>query len=163
MSSRRICGSGHGPRYTPSMRILLLVPFLSSCLLLPEEPSRANPSSPLQLGVGMGILPGHDLPEARGALAPEAIKAVIVAHRQDARSCYEATLQRDTSLAGRIVMTWTIGPSGAVTRVEVKSSTMKDPGVQDCLVGRIKAWLFPAPADGDDVEVTYPFAFTPVG
>ena len=49
--------------------------------------------------------------------------------------------------------------SGAVVKVIIVESTLKDEDVEACLEKAIMRWKFPAPAGGGIVEVNYPFVF----
>lgn len=75
------------------------------------------------------------------------------------RSCYERELQRSAKLAGKVDLSFTIGPDGAV-------SSSKGTGlakVSDCLAHQVKQMKFPKPKDGAAVSVRYPLVFKPKG
>lgn len=98
--------------------------------------------------------------EAEEGLSAEIIRAVIRRHLGAIRYCYERELDDGDSLAGKIVVGFTIDGNGAVENATVRSSTM--PGGEDveaCLVRRISLMRFPAPRDGARVTVSYPFVF----
>lgn len=120
----------------------------------------------LAYGSAVGIGEKHDrnivnieTPEVMGALPADVIKKVINDNKAQVRYCYEFELQRNQNLEGRVAMRWIIGADGSVTEVSVKESTLKNIGVESCLMGKIKGWKFPAPAGGGVVEVNYPFVF----
>ncbi len=46
---------------------------------------------------------------------------------------------------------------------EVKTSTLPDPRLDDCILRRLNTWKFPNPKGGIDVAVTYPFIFKTLG
>lgn len=101
--------------------------------------------------------------EVRGQLDREIIQRVVREHRREVRACYEAELQRNPALEGRISIEWVISPSGSVEATRVENSTMNNAEVEGCLARRIRSWRFPEPRGGGTVRVTYPFVFTPGG
>lgn len=85
------------------------------------------------------------------------IVQVTRANAKQIRECYERQLARNPKLAGKLKVQWTILPSGAVSRVEVKDSTLEDPVVASCVKMRVKAWKFPE--SGEETSITFPFVF----
>lgn len=116
--------------------------------LPPQELKRHEPAElPLSKPVVMGALP------------KEAIQDVINQNKAQIRGCYEAELQRNENLGGRIMTRWTIEATGRVANVQVTESTMNSPNVERCITERIGSWVFPPPSGGGIVEVNYPFVF----
>ncbi|MCS6912511.1 MAG: AgmX/PglI C-terminal domain-containing protein [Myxococcales bacterium] len=97
-----------------------------------------------------------------GRLSRAQIQKVINDHVGAVQACYERNLMRDHSLAGKITFDWVISPSGAVSSVRVRASTMPGSAVSSCVLQEIRSWVFPAP-EGGSVSVTYPFIFTAQG
>ena len=97
--------------------------------------------------------------EAKGRLPREAIKKVIDEHRAEIRWCYEAVLQDNPKLEGKVTLRWRIDSDGKVTRVEVTETTLESPAVEGCMVEKVKKWEFPKPEGGGLVEVNYPWVF----
>jgi len=95
-----------------------------------------------------------------GHLEREAIRAVVTEHIGDIRECYNAGLQRDPALAGRVAIAFTIAPDGDTETVRSESSTLPSQEVVDCIVRAVDGWSFPAPTGGE-VEVVYPFVLEP--
>ncbi len=100
-------------------------------------------------------------PVIRGSLSKEMIQKVIDAHRNQIRYCYELELQRQPTLAGRVLVTLLIDEHGLVTRVSVSESTLANPAVEACILAKIRAWQFPAIPGAGVIEVNYPFVFQP--
>jgi hypothetical protein len=94
-----------------------------------------------------------------GDLTPEQIQKVVLAHRGAIQYCFEKELQRVPGLSGKIVLTWRIDGSGKVTSSKVKSTTMGNANVEDCLARQVRGWKFPAPSGGNQAVVNYPFLF----
>ena len=56
---------------------------------------------------------------------------------------------------------FTIAGNGSVIAASVEESSMNDSAVENCIVGKIRRWVFPAPKGGGIVVVKYPFIFKP--
>ncbi len=82
--------------------------------------------------------------------------AAIRAHHAEVEGCYAPVALKDPTIAGRIVLSWTLGRDGMPTAVSVTQNTVRDPSVAACLRDRARKWRFPPPAGGIGV-VTYPF------
>jgi outer membrane biosynthesis protein TonB len=122
-------------------------------------------------GAGKGGAGGHGRanvtippgdPTYSGGLTAQEIMAVIRAHLNEIRHCYEQLLQRSPSASGKIAVSFVIGLSGGVTRVGVQEATLNDSVMRGCVTGRIQRWTFPKPRGGQPVDVSYPFVFNPL-
>jgi TonB family protein len=94
-----------------------------------------------------------------GDLTQEQILKVVKAHQGAITYCFEKELQRVPGLQGKIVLTWRIDDTGKVTSSKVKSSTMGNANVEDCLARQVRSWKFPAPSGGSQAVVNFPFFF----
>ena len=99
-----------------------------------------------------------ETPHVSGYLSPEQIMRVVRQNQAAVRYCYEAQLQRQPSLRGRIEIAWRINREGRVTTSRVARSTMGNPGVEGCIVRQVRNWRFDQP-DGGEVDVVFPFIF----
>ena len=106
---------------------------------------------------GLGLGGSEPAPGTLAALDRTIIQRVIRRSQPQMRRCYEETLTRDPSAAGRVTVALTIGPSGAVETAAVTSSTIGDAELESCLLARVRSLRFPA-APGV-TNVTYPFVF----
>jgi len=106
----------------------------------------------------MGAVAGA--PIILGSLDRNAIDAAIKRNLNKIRYCYERALQKDPTLAGKVVVQFTIGADGTVTQAGIQSTTLNHEPVESCMVGRFEQMLFPAPAGGGVVIVRYPFVFS---
>ncbi|MEM7157498.1 MAG: AgmX/PglI C-terminal domain-containing protein [Myxococcota bacterium] len=97
------------------------------------------------------------------ALDKDAVRRVVRDHVDDVRGCYEQGLKRDPTLAARVVIEFEIEPTGKVGIAQIVESDLPDPSasVGTCIVDAVLAWTFPAPPDGGDAQVTYPFILEP--
>ncbi len=96
-------------------------------------------------------------------LTKDEVGEVIHRHLSEVRYCYESAMLRNTDLEGKLVLNFTIGATGAVKSSEIKSSTLPDPRLDDCVVRRLVTWQFPKTKGGIDVAVSYPFIFKTLG
>ncbi|PTL81944.1 AgmX/PglI C-terminal domain-containing protein [Vitiosangium sp. GDMCC 1.1324] len=99
---------------------------------------------------------------AQGSIDREGVAKVVNSHLQEVYACYERALLKEPGLAGKVVLEWTIGTNGRVVATKTKSSTLRSPSVEACIIGGLKGWTFP-PAKGGAVIITYPFIFNSVG
>jgi hypothetical protein len=100
-------------------------------------------------------------PEVESADVDREALARYVRQRLKAiQGCYEKELKRNPSLKGKVVIRFSIKPSGRAEGIEVEEDTMGNDAVASCIRAVIRGWIFPfKPAD--DVPVSYPFVFTP--
>lgn len=93
----------------------------------------------------------------RGRLSREAIQQVVRVNLPEVRACYEAGLERQPELAGRVVVHFVIAANGAIDSAEVREDGLGDGAVAECIVADIRGWHFPEPEGHGVVGVTYPF------
>ena len=98
-------------------------------------------------------------PVVQGGLDKEVVQSRIKANQAQIRYCYEKALTDKVDLAGKVVVRFTITGQGAVGKVGIIESKVDDAALERCIVAKIKSWKFPAPKDGGEVTVTYPFLF----
>lgn len=75
------------------------------------------------------------------------------------RHCYEKELNANPNLAGKVAVTFTIGPTGAVIASAVRESSIDEAKVETCVLRTMQSLKFPQPKGGGVVIVTYPFVF----
>ncbi len=96
-----------------------------------------------------------------GSLDKSLIDAVIKRHLNQIRYCYEKQLRLDPAMHGKVVVKFVIAKDGSVSSSSVRSTTLNNAAVEQCVVSRFMRFQFPAPASGGIVVVSYPFLFTP--
>jgi TonB family protein len=115
-------------------------------------------SSPVA-GIGAG---GPQV--AKGGSAPsrsrEEIELVFDKNKGAIFALYNRALRRDPGLQGKLVLRFTIDPSGAVTDCVVVSSELDDPEMERKLVQRVKMFRF-QDKDVATVTTTKPIDFFP--
>lgn len=95
-------------------------------------------------------------------LPKDVINAVVQKYRSQIRACYDSALQRNPALRGKISIAFNIQPNGIVSYSAVKESTIGDRGLEECIVSRVRTWVFPKPEAPVVTEVTaFPFYLNP--
>src|SRR5581483_1842552 len=73
---------------------------------------------------------------------------------------YERALRMNPTLQGKLVLQFTIAPSGVVTRCRVVSSELHDPALEHEIVARVMLFRF-EPEKVDPTTATKPIDFFP--
>lgn len=71
---------------------------------------------------------------------PDKVSEVINRHNSSIQYCYQRELKQNSDLKGKLVVRFTVTPAGNVKDVKVISSTLSNPGIERCVVSRIKRW-----------------------
>ena len=87
------------------------------------------------------------------------IQRVINKERRRLKRVYENWLKRDPQLGGRIKISFTILPSGAVSSVSVLNTSTGNAGFDRNIVRYIKRWRFTACKPASPLEIDLPFVF----
>ena len=98
--------------------------------------------------------------EIKGALDKDVVRRAIRRAMPSLRYCYEQALAATPSLQGKVVVYFVIAANGAVTSSTTTKGIQAD--VDACVAKKIGLLSFPAPSDGKEVKVTYPFIFARV-
>jgi len=98
-----------------------------------------------------------------GTLKASAVASVLRRGMRGLKGCYQRALKRNPNLQGKISVILTINATGKVTRVEIDKDTVGDGAVTSCIKSYAKRWRFPAPDDGDTVEVSFSVGFQSAG
>ena len=100
-----------------------------------------------------------------GTIDKEAVRRVVRHYIYEIRGCYQKELnklERGQRLEGKVVLTWDIIAKGVAKNVKVKSSTLNNRNVENCIRDRLANWEFPSPPVGMIATVeNYPFYFKP--
>jgi TonB family protein len=75
---------------------------------------------------------------------------------------YGKVLRENPELQGKVVLEFTILPSGEITNVRIVSSELKDPELEKKIVARVRLFRFAA-ADVEALTVSKPIDFFPAG
>lgn len=77
------------------------------------------------------------------------------------QQCYERELRNNPTLAGRVLVRFTIQPTGSVSGATAPENTTGSPAVASCVVSTISRFRFNPGPDGGSVTYAYPFVFAP--
>jgi TonB family protein len=149
------------------------VPMLGGPGVLNTIPGQHGPGTGREYGHNEGVLDGKRkarIPQiiatnatVRGNLDKEIIRRIVRTHLNEIRYCYEQSLIRRPSLTGRVVVQFTIAPTGRVIASVLQSSTIAEPALNSCVVQATRRWEYPRPDGGGLAIVSYPFQLTPAG
>lgn len=98
-----------------------------------------------------------------GSLDPSVIDGVIKRHLEQIQYCYQRQLGAKPGLHGKLVVNFTIESDGRVSQARMKSSTMGDAVVEECVADRFAKIRFPHPKGGGTVAINYPLLFKSTG
>ncbi len=116
----------------------------------------ARVSALLALAAGCSFGSFPELPARKmGTIDLGAVARVMDTHRAEFTLCYQKQANRS---AGTVLADFELGPDGVPDAVTIKSSSLKLPEVERCILGVIKGIQFPAPTGGL-VSLSYPFTF----
>jgi hypothetical protein len=87
---------------------------------------------------------------------------VIAGLRPRFRQCYQAGLNQDPSMAGKVVITAKVGPNGEVSSSDVTSNTGLSQSVAQCIAGVVKRAQF-SPPGGSGSTLNIPVTFVQQG
>lgn len=90
----------------------------------------------------------------------EKLAAYVRARKGAIQQCYEKELKRNPSLKGKVVVRFSITPSGRTSDIDVEENTLGNEAVASCIKTTIRGWVFPFKPDSE-VPVAYPFVFAP--
>jgi periplasmic protein TonB len=130
-------------------------------------------------GTGAGSLTGHDTTVVNSRIAAagaagnvskggsgkpsrseEEIALVFDRSKSAIYALYARALRNAPDLQGKLVLEFTIAPSGDVTECHVVSSELKDPDLERMIVARVKLFHFEA-KDVAAITTTKPIEFVP--
>jgi TonB family protein len=132
-------------------------------------------------GTGAGSLSGHDTTAVSSGIAKsglnsrgpassggggkaarsrEEIELVFDRNKGRIYSLYARALRDNAELQGKLVLEFTISPSGEVTMCRVVSSELKDPDLERKIISLVRMFRFD-PKDVDTMTTTKPIDFFP--
>jgi Ca-activated chloride channel family protein len=102
-------------------------------------------------------------PDITPGINKEEVRRTVRNHIEEVSTCYQATLERNSKIEGKLVVQWQINKEGKATNfAPVKeSSTITDARLIQCINDAFATWQFPVPPDNTLAEIRYPFSFRP--
>jgi TonB family protein len=95
-----------------------------------------------------------------GGLTAEQVQRTVVASQHTLRYCFDKALLRNSKIDGKVIVYWRIEANGKVSTARVKSSTLSNPDLEDCVVRQVHSWKFDTASNGQVTDVKYPFVFS---
>lgn len=96
----------------------------------------------------------------KASRAREEVEIVFDRNKGALYALYGRALRDQPELAGKLVLEFTIAPSGEITNVRVVSSELNDPELEKKIVARVRQIRF-KPADVEPLTVSKPIDFFP--
>ena len=75
------------------------------------------------------------------------------------KAWYERELEKNPSLAGKVVVKFVIARDGSVSKASMKSSTLDSPTAETCILRSFKRMRFSKQKGGGISVINYPFEF----
>ena len=98
--------------------------------------------------------------EEKKTIDREDVRQVIRKNTSSIKTCYSNRLKTNPDIEGKVVVEWDISQDGSVSKAGIKSSTLKDEVVENCIVDKIKSLKYPVPPNGNTANISYPFSFS---
>ncbi|MCB9591658.1 MAG: TonB family protein [Sandaracinaceae bacterium] len=96
-----------------------------------------------------------------GVFDPNIVTRQIRARIRAIQTCYERELRNNPTLAGRVLVRFTIQPTGTVSGATATENSTGSPAVATCVVSTISRFRFNPGPEGGAVTFAYPFVFAP--
>jgi hypothetical protein len=118
-----------------------------------------------QGGGASGPVPANirpdELPPSGGIPPDKEAEIMLVLQQREVstRKCYQDVLneKQDRSFQGNVKVVIALRTDGVAQDVRVAGTTLNNKEVEDCLVGTIRRFEFPALAQGGEVQYTFQF------
>lgn len=104
------------------------------------------------------IPPDPKSPEPASSLSQSDIFSVVVANKGDIAACVSAQKSQAGEGTRKVVLRWSILPSGKVTEVVTETAEYRGTPLALCLEGKVRAWTFPKHREQGS-PVRFPFVF----
>lgn len=104
------------------------------------------------------IPPDPKSPEPAASLNQSDIFSVVVANKGDIAACVSAQKLQSEEGTRKVVLRWSILPSGKVTEVVTETAEYRGTPLALCLEGKVRAWTFPKHREPGG-PVRFPFVF----
>lgn len=96
-----------------------------------------------------------------GSLGKDAIETGVRSRIDRVAQCYVNALKDAPGIAGDVVVSLTVLPTGQVLASDLKHTTLWSPPTEACVLAEMMGVVFAAPDGGAVVRVAYPFTFKP--
>lgn len=100
-------------------------------------------------------------PVILGALDRSIIDSVVQLSLEPLHKCYQRELARQPKLYGKVVVKFVVASNGSVSKAAIKSTSLNQSKVEQCVVNEFRQMIFEPPKGGGIVVVSYPIGFMP--
>ncbi len=101
---------------------------------------------------------GQRLLSAATSTAVFDVMEVVGATKSALHACVQAQRQKEPGVTGKLIMQWSVLPSGETTEISVQTEQFKSTHLATCLTGVIERWRFPQHARKSE-PILFPFLF----
>ncbi|MDZ7264522.1 MAG: AgmX/PglI C-terminal domain-containing protein [candidate division KSB1 bacterium] len=70
----------------------------------------------------------------------EAVARVVLSHNLSIQDCYKQALKQEPALKGKVVVRFSITPSGSIADVQILQTTIHQESMLNCMMNRIRRW-----------------------
>jgi outer membrane biosynthesis protein TonB len=95
----------------------------------------------------------------RSSIDKDAIRRLIRKNKNAIKGCYDRALSQNKGISGKVVLSWKIAAGGKMISPKVKSSSLNNSQIEQCIINRLMVLKFPEPGKNEIAEVDYPFVF----
>jgi hypothetical protein len=121
-----------------------------------SAPAKKRKATTGKVTVGAGPEIAIDAKEIEAVKAkPLSISQVVRKQRGKVQYCHDTGKTRDSQVAGRITVAWTV-TGGKATDIQVLDNTTGDDVMASCVARQVRSFKFPKEMEDD---VSYPFVF----
>ena len=99
-------------------------------------------------------------PEQTPIVDRDAIDAEIRSHKAEFIYCIKKMMKQSEVETGKMRYSFLISKTGQTKEVKVIQNDFNDPSFTTCVTKVVQSFQFPAPKDGLEVTVKYPFQFS---
>jgi len=85
------------------------------------------------------------------------IAGVVSRHIHEIRTCYNSALLKNRNIGGKMIVTFKVTASGAVSSAQIKGGGISDGTMKNCVIDKVGKWAFPPPKGGVSLSFDYPF------
>jgi hypothetical protein len=89
-----------------------------------------------------------------GGLSKEDLEKIVKQQVPSLELCYRKVLEKKPDLKGEIILQLVIDSNGKVKKANLVSSKLKDKKLENCMVQKIKQWIFPLTENKRNVTLT---------
>jgi len=94
-----------------------------------------------------------------GGIENRIVSEVVAFQRSKIERCYEAEKEASPGLAGKVLVKFSIGQAGEVRSPTVRSTSLRNPTAEACILSVVSGIAFPPLQEGRVAIVQYPFEF----